>query len=166
MAAAILSILSGWPGPPAWRRLHRATRNDILELARQGKLHPDQQIAAIAVGWARWRRALSPWRQLGIAITTIVAIQAATGLLFLLLTLVRGGETSYDGSVLRWVQIIGGLLLAIWRLVMVPSSAAHEILRLHALAAEQDEAEGTLTARRTWPEPGAQEPTREAIAGS
>jgi hypothetical protein len=168
MAGAILSILSGWPGPPAWRRLHRATRHDVLELAKQGKLHPDEKLAAIAVEWARWRRTLSGWRQIGIAIATILALQAAMGLLFLLFTLVPGGETTHDNSLLRWVQIIGGLVLAIWRLVMVPSSAAYEILRLHALAAEQDEGEGTPMTRQPWPRPGAPEPehTREGIAGS
>src|SRR6266540_3222319 len=82
MTAALLSILSGW------RRLHRVTRAEVLELARQGELHPDATIAGISLGWARWRRALSPWRQLGIAIATMLAVQAAMGLLFLLFTLI------------------------------------------------------------------------------
>jgi hypothetical protein len=171
MVGAIVSVLDGWPGPSAWRHLHRATRNNILELAKQGKLHPDKHVAAIAVEWARWRRELSPWRQLGIAIATIATMQAAMGLLFLLLTLIPGGETTYDGSPLRWVQITGGLVLAIWRLMMVPSSAAYEILRLHALTVEHDQAEpaesvGMSTPPRTWPLPGTQEPTQEATTRS
>ncbi len=139
MTAALLSILSGWPGPPAWRRLHRVTRAEVLELARQGELHPDATIAGISLGWARWRRALSPWRQLGIAIATMLAVQAAMGLLFLLFTLIPGGETTHDGSLLRWVQVIGALGLTIARLLVGPSSAAHEILRLHDLADRQDD---------------------------
>jgi len=36
-----------------------------------------------------------------------------------------------------WVHVVGAVVLAIWRLVMIPSSAAHEILRIDGLAAEQ-----------------------------
>jgi hypothetical protein len=133
MTRAILSILGNWPGPQAWRRLHRATRQEILELAEQGELHPDERIAAIAVEWAKWRRALSPWRQLGIALAVLLAMQAAVGLLFLLLTLIPGSETSHGRSLLGWVQIVGWLVLAIGRLVIGPSSAAHEILRMDGL---------------------------------
>jgi hypothetical protein len=166
MAGALLRVLSGWPGPRAWRRLHRATRNEVLELAGQGELHPDPTIAAISVAWARWRRALSPWRQLGIAIAAMLAVQAAMGLLFLLLMLVPGSETGYDGSLLRWVQVIGALGLTIWRLLIAPSSAAYEILRLHDLANEQDDpAEGRST-HEPWREPSPQKPKHQTIPGS
>jgi hypothetical protein len=135
----MLRILSGWPGPRAWRHLHRATREEILELAGQGQSHPDPTTAAISVEWAQWRLALSPWRQLGIAIATMLALGVGTGLLFLLLTLIPGSETHQDGSLLGWVQAIGAVGLTICRLVMAPSSAAHDILRLHDLADERDD---------------------------
>jgi hypothetical protein len=141
----ILSVLGNWPGPSAWRRLHRSTRQRVLDLADEGELHPDPEIAAIAVEWARWRARLSPLRQLGFAILTLLAGYAALGLVFLLLTLLPGSETTHDGSPWGWVHLAGLVALAIWRLVMVPASAAHDILRMHALAAEQSAAEVTLS---------------------
>jgi hypothetical protein len=137
MTRVILNILGNWPGPSAWRRLHRATRQQVLDLVDEGHLHPDPEIAAVAVEWARWRARLSPWRQLGFAILTLLVVYAAIGLLFLLLVLIPGSETSHDGSLWGWVHVVGAVVLAIWRLVMIPSSAAHEILRMGDVAAEQ-----------------------------
>jgi hypothetical protein len=145
MTRVILNILGNWPGPSAWRRLHRATRQEVLDLAEEGELHPDPKIAAIAVEWARWRARLSPWRQVGFAIATLLAVDAAIGLLFLLLTLIPGSETTHGGSLRGWVQVVGAVVLAIWRLVMIPSSAAREILRMDGLAAEQHPGKGRLT---------------------
>jgi hypothetical protein len=117
------------------------------------------------VQWARWRRALSPWQQLGIAIATMLAVGAAMGLLFLLLTLMPGSETRYDGSLLGWTQTIGVLGLTIWRLLMVPSSAAYEILRLHHLADEHDDPDQDPVLPRTWREPSPEGPMYQAIPG-
>jgi hypothetical protein len=127
-------MLGEWPGPRGWRRLHRATRSEVLELAAEGEVHPDEQVAAVALEWARWRSKLSPLRQLGIALLTLTVVQGAIVLAFLLfVVLVPGGETSHDDSLLAWVKFVGGIGLMLWRLVMVPSSAAYDILRMHAL---------------------------------
>lgn len=165
MTRVILSILGNWPGPSAWRRLHRATRQQVLNLAEEGKLHPDPEIAAIAVEWAKWRARLSPWRQLGFAIVTLLVVDTGIGLMFLLLTLIPGSETIHDGSLWGWLQLVGAVVLTIWRLVMIPSSAAHEILRIDDLAAEQHAGERTLTGQsRTWPESGTEDPTSGIVS--
>jgi hypothetical protein len=56
-----------------------------------------------------------------------------------------GSETTHGGSLRGWVQVVGAVVLAIWRLVMIPSSAAREILRMDGLAAEQHPGKGRLT---------------------
>jgi hypothetical protein len=143
MTRVILNVLGNWPGPPAWRRLHRSTRQYVLDLADEGRVHPDPEVAAVALEWARWRVRLSPWRQLGFAIATLLAVYAAMGLLFLLLTRIPGSETSHtDSGLWGWVHVVGAVALAISRLTMIPASAAHEILRMDALAAEQSAARG------------------------
>jgi hypothetical protein len=138
MTRVILNFLGNWPGPPAWRRLHRTTRQYVLDLADEGRVHPDAEVAAVALEWARWRVRLSPWRQLGYAVLMLVAVYGAMGLLFLLLTLIPGSETSHaDSGLWGWVHLLGAVALAIWRLTMIPASAAHEILRMDTLASEQ-----------------------------
>jgi hypothetical protein len=47
-----------------------------------------------------------------------------------------------DGSLWGWVHVVGAVVLTIWRLVMMPSSAAHEILQMDDLVAEQHAGEG------------------------
>lgn len=137
MTRVILNLLGNWPGPSAWRRLHRSTRQYVLDLADEGQVHPDPEVAAVALEWARWRARLSPWRQLGFAIATLLAVYAAMGLLFLLLTLIPGSETSHtDTGLWGWAHVVGVVVLAIWRLTMTPASAAHELLRMDALESE------------------------------
>jgi hypothetical protein len=132
-------VPSRWLPRAAWRHLGRAGRRDVLQLARQGRQHPDEATAVVAVQWARWRLGLPLWWQFVLAVAAVLGVQAVFGLIFLVLVLLARlgfGEVTHRGGWWPWVQVAGWFALAVVRLVVIPSSDAHDILRMHAPAAE------------------------------
>jgi hypothetical protein len=103
-----------WWGPPAWRYLDRESQREVIEHARQGKLHPTNKIAAAALERARWWQELSLWRQVGPMVTVVLFTPVSLGLVILIATLLagRGGD-----DLLQW---IAGIML--WILTPITGS--------------------------------------------
>jgi hypothetical protein len=81
----------------SWRDLGYRRRMDVLHHARQGRPYPDPEVAAVALGWARWWRAQPPHRRALAAAPFVLGVYAvlALGLLGGVLT---GGELTVDRS--------------------------------------------------------------------
>ena len=94
----------------AWRRLGYRQRMDVLYHARQGRPHPDPEMAATAVGWARSWRAQPLSRHVLSALGFTLKLYALLALA-LLATLLTGGTASIEP---------GSTILGSWRATSSP----------------------------------------------
>lgn len=46
--------LQGWKAARAWGRLGSNRQREVLKLAKQGKVHPDPDVAKVSLAWAHW----------------------------------------------------------------------------------------------------------------
>lgn len=118
----------------AWRRLGYRQRMDVLPHARQGRPHPDPEMAATAVGWARWWRAQPLSRHVLSALGFTLKLYALLALA-LLATLLTGGTASIEPGSTILGSVAGGLLttaaIIAARVLWVRADAA-KVERVHA----------------------------------
>jgi hypothetical protein len=67
------AIPAGRAARTAWRRLDRQTKAEVLRRAADGQGHPDPEVAAVAVGFARWELNYPLWVQVAIVLVLLLA---------------------------------------------------------------------------------------------
>ena len=67
-------LSKGTPTEKCWFSLPRHTRREVMQLARNGRRHPDAQVASVAEEWAHYVVGRPPSRILLKAIYEVVAV--------------------------------------------------------------------------------------------